>query len=151
MIPHHAQAIEMADMTRGRDLSPEVAALADQIMAVQTPEIETMTAWLTAWAAEVPETSRDHANAHGDGQMPDLSDEMPGMMSPEEMDALDSAPEGEFEDMWLAMMIEHHEGAIDMSQTQQKDGEFDQAVALAEKIETGQVAEVDQMRGLLGS
>src|SRR5688572_19192255 len=49
MIPHHAQAIEMTDMTRGRDLSPEVEQLAAQIMAAQTPEIETMTGWLTAW------------------------------------------------------------------------------------------------------
>ena len=43
MIPHHAQAIEMADVTRGRELSPEVAQLAASIMEAQTPEIETMT------------------------------------------------------------------------------------------------------------
>jgi len=151
MIPHHAQAIEMADMTRGRELNPEVAALADQIMAAQTLEIEAMTAWLTAWAEEVPETSRDHANAHGDGQMPDMSDEMPGMMSPEEIDVLESAPEGEFQAMWLEMMVEHHEGAIEMAQAEQRDGEFDEAVAMGEEIQTGQTVEVDHMKELLGS
>lgn len=120
-------------------------------MAAQTPEIETMTGWLTDWGEKIPETSRDHANAHGGGQMPDMSDEMPGMMSPEEMEALESAPDGEFEDMWLEMMVEHHEGAIEMARTEQQDGEFAEAVTMAESIEAAQAAEVDQMKGLLGS
>ena len=48
MIPHHAQALEMVDLTVGRDLSPEVSALAAQIQAAQAPEVEQMTDWLTA-------------------------------------------------------------------------------------------------------
>ena len=150
MIPHHAQAIEMADLTRKRDLSPEVAALADQILGAQAPEIETMTGWLTAWEEEVPETSRDHANAHSDEQM-DMSGEMPGMMSPEEMESLASAPDAQFEDMWLEMMVEHHQGAIEMARTEQRDGEFADAIAMAQNIESGQADEVEQMTGLLGS
>ena len=37
MIPHHAQALAMADMTRGRDLSPPVQKLTEDIMAAQAP------------------------------------------------------------------------------------------------------------------
>lgn len=150
MIPHHAQAIEMVDLVRGRSLSPEVEQLAAQIMEAQTPEIETMTDWLTAWEEEVPPTSRDHANAEGGHDMDDLNDDMPGMMSQEQIEALESAPDAEFEDMWLEMMVEHHEGAIEMARTEQEGGEFADAVAMAQDIEAGQTAEISKMNGLLG-
>lgn len=150
MIPHHAQAIEMADMTRGRDLSPEVEQLAVEIMAAQTPEIEAMTDWLAAWGEEVPETMRDHANAHGDGGQ-DIGQDLPGMMSDEEMDALGSAREAEFENLWLEMMIEHHEGAIGMATAEQRDGEFADAIGMAEAIEDGQADEIAQMQDMLES
>jgi uncharacterized protein (DUF305 family) len=147
MIPHHAQAIQMVDMTRGRDLSPEVEQLAAEILQTQTPEIEAMTQWLTAWEEEVPETGRDHANAHGDG----MGDGGVGMMSEDEMDDLESSPPGDFEDMWLQMMVEHHEGAVEMALTEQEDGAFGPAIDLAGAIETGQSAEIELMEQLLDS
>ena len=69
MIPHHADALVMVDMTQGRDLSPELTTLTEQIRDAQAPEIERMVDWLTAWKVEVPETSRDHANSHDMGDM----------------------------------------------------------------------------------
>jgi len=148
MIPHHAQAIEMADLTRGRELSPKVAQLATSIMEAQTPEIETMTGWLSSWGEEIPETMRDHANAHGD--MGDMEGEdLPGMMSQDDMDALESAPDAAFEDMWIDMMVQHHQGAIEMAKDEQEDGRFSPTVDLAEDIAAGQTAEVDQMTNLL--
>ena len=149
MIPHHAQAIVMADMTRGRELSPEVAQLAASIMEAQTPEIETMTDWLNAWGEDIPETMRDHANAHGDGMGDMEGNDMPGMMSQDDMDALESASDAEFEDMWLEMMVEHHEGAIEMAQDEQAAGSFAAAIDLAATIQDGQTTEVDQMTDLL--
>jgi uncharacterized protein (DUF305 family) len=149
MVPHHAQAIEMVDLTRGRDVSPEVEALAAQVMAAQTPEIETMTTWLTAWNEEVPETSRDHANAHDEGH--DAGIDLPGMMSEEEMESLETASDAEFENIWLEMMVEHHEGAIEIARTEQDDGKFPEAIAMAEDIEASQAAEADQMKALLAS
>ena len=151
IIPHHAQAIEMADMTRGRDISPEVEQLAAQVMEAQTPEIESMTDWLTAWDEEVPPTMRDHANAEGGHDMGDVNDDMPGMMTGEEMEALQSARDAEFEDLWLQMMIEHHEGAIEMAKTEQQLGGFGDAVAMAEGIEASQADEIAQMQDLLES
>jgi uncharacterized protein (DUF305 family) len=107
-----------------------------------------MTGWLTGWGEEVPETMRDHANAeHGDMEMRDS--DMPGMMSQDDMDALESASDAEFEDMWLEVMVEHHQGAIEMAEDEQQDGEFSPAVDLAEGIAAGQTAEVDQMTNLL--
>jgi uncharacterized protein (DUF305 family) len=53
--------------------------------------------------------------------------------------------------MWLEMMIEHHEGAIEMARTEQATGENPDAIALAEDIETAQADEIGTMERLLGS
>lgn len=150
MIQHHAQALSMVDLTDSRGLSPELTALAEQIRMAQGPEIETMVDLLTEWDQPIPETMRDHANAHGGGEA-EMDTEMPGMMSAEDMAELEAAQGVEFEQMWLQMMIEHHNGAIEMAQTEQEDGEHPDAVALAEEIEEAQTTEIATMTELLGS
>lgn len=150
MIPHHAQALSMVDLTLNRELDPEVQQLAEAIRAAQAPEIEQMTDWLTAWDEPIPETMRDHANAHGEGGMETDSD-MPGMMSEEEMSALENADDAEFQDLFLEMMIEHHEGAIDMAETEQDEGAFEPAIELARSIEASQEEEIAVMEDLLAS
>lgn len=157
MIIHHAQALSMVDLTLKRDLDPEVQALAEDIREAQGPEIETMADWLTQWGEDVPETMRDHVNSgHDMGDMSDNMDDMghddmPGMMTSEDMDALENASDAEFQDMWLEMMIEHHEGAIEMAETEQEDGQFKDAVDLAGQIIDAQQQEIDTMQGLLDS
>jgi uncharacterized protein (DUF305 family) len=158
MIQHHAQALAMVDLTVERQLDPEVQALVEAIRAAQAPEIETMSDWLTEWGEPLPATVRDHVNAgddehggggHGEDTGDDTGMDMPGMMSDEQMDELEAAPDGEFQDLFLEMMIEHHEGAIEMARTEQDDGRYPNAIALAEKIETSQAAEIETMQGLL--
>ena len=154
MLQHHAQALSMVDLTLGRPLDPDVQGLAEQVRAAQAPEIETFTDWLTDWDEEIPETVRDHANAgHDDGHdsMEGMDTDMPGMMSGEDMAALADAPDGEFETMWLEMMIEHHEGAVEMAQAQTRGGQFAPAVELADDIIASQTAEIETMEELLGS
>jgi uncharacterized protein (DUF305 family) len=165
MIQHHAQALSMVDLTMDRPLDPEVEALAEQIRAAQAPEIEQMVDWLTSWGEDVPETVRDHANAGHDMSDMDGSDmgddmgddmggmdpDMPGMMSAADMDALASASDEEFQDMWLEMMIEHHEGAVEMAETERSEGRFEDAVDLAGSIIDSQSEEIATMQDLLGS
>lgn len=153
MIPHHAQAVQMVEMTRGRDLDPDVQLLADEIRTAQVPEVEQMTDWLTAWDVDVPATSLDHANAEADGhhmQGMEGTEDMPGMMSADEMDQLDAASDADFQQMWLEMMIEHHQGAVEMARTEQADGRFPAAVKLARTIERSQQDEIARMQDLLG-
>ena len=150
MIQHHAQALKMVDMTMGRDLDPQVEQLAEQIRTAQVTEVETMVDWLTAWDKPVPATVQDHANAHSDGDM-EMDTDMPGMMTNEEMDDLEAAQGAEFQTMWLEMMIEHHEGAIEMASAEEADGEFADAVAMAKSIQSSQQDEIDLMQGLPGS
>ena len=161
MIQHHAQALSMVDLTLDRPLDPEVQALAEDVRAAQAPEIETMADWLSTWGEEVPETMRDHVNSgHDMGDMSenmeemedmDRGDDMPGMMTAEDMDALENASGEEFQDMWLEMMIEHHEGAVEMAETEQAEGRFEEAVDLAGLIVEAQTEEIATMRGLLAS
>jgi len=157
MITHHAQALSMVDLTLNRTLDPEVQALAEDIRDAQAPEIETMADWLTTWGEDVPATMRDHVN--GGHDMDDMSDnmddmdhdDMPGMMSADDIDELENASDVQFQDMWLEMMIEHHEGAIEMAETEQADGQFKDAVDLAGQIIDAQKKEVVTMNDLLGS
>lgn len=157
MITHHAQALSMVDLTVKRDLDPEVRALAEDVRDAQGPEIETMADWLTKWGEDVPATMRDHVNSgHDMGDMSDTMDDMghddmPGMMSADEMNELEDAPDSEFQDMWLQMMVEHHEGAIEMAKTEQADGQFKDAVDLAGQIVDAQKQEIETMKDVLDS
>ena len=149
MIQHHAQALSMVDLTLGRELSPQVADLAEQIRAAQAPEIETLVGRLRDWDQPVPETSRDHANAH-DGAHGEMGADMPGMMSAEQMRELEEAPDEEFESLWLTMMIEHHQGAVEMAEQVLDEGRHPATAALAEEIIETQRAEIETMERLLG-
>ncbi len=141
MIAHHEQAVEMAEIALdpARGAGPEVLDLATRIQAAQEPEIELMTAWLTA--AGKP-TTMDMSAGH------DMSS-MEGMMSAEQMDALAAATGAEFDQMWLEMMIAHHEGAISQSETVKANGSNADVLALADQIITAQQAEIAEMQALL--
>ena len=141
MIPHHQQAVRMAQMAADRADSEEVRQLAADIEAAQAPEIEQMTAWLEAWGEDVPD---DMSGMEGMEGM-----DMPGMMSEDQMQEMESASGAAFDQMFLESMVEHHEGAIEMAQTEQAEGENPDAVALAEKIETDQQAEIQTIEQLL--
>lgn len=150
MIQHHAQALAMVDLTVGRQLDPEVQLLAEDIRTAQAPEIEQLTDWLNDWDQPIPETVRDHANAHEGGFM-EMDPDMPGMMTVEEMADLEATQGAEFQEMWLEMMIEHHQGAIEMARTEQSEGNHSGALDLAENIVSSQRDEVSMMESLLGS
>lgn len=140
MIPHHRQAVEMADLATSRAGSAEVKKLAEQIKKAQDPEIRTLSGWLTSWGEEVPaEGAMDHS-AHGTG----------GMMTAEEMDQLEKASGKAFDTAFMEMMIKHHEGAVAMAKTEKTDGAFLDAKKMADAIITSQTAEITQMNNLLG-
>lgn len=144
MIPHHAQAIEMADMAVGRSTDPAVLDLARRIRTAQDPEIATMSGWLRTWGQPVPMDM-----THGDHDMGEMDPMMDGMMSQSEMDALSSSTGVAFDRSWIDMMIRHHEGALEMARQELAGGKFADARALAQSIISGQTAEIGEMRGLL--
>ena len=140
MIPHHSQAVEMADMALKQATSTEVKSLATQIKAAQDPEIQTMSGWLAGWGAPVPAASMDMGGMDmGSGT---------GMMSDADMTKLGAARGAAFDQMWVSMMIEHHTGALDMAKTELASGQNPDAKALAQSIVTSQTAEITTMKQL---
>lgn len=148
MIPHHQQAVEMAQLAEGRAESDDVKELAEDIKAAQGPEIETLTGWLEAWGEEVPSDDMGHG---GMGHGSDDDSGMSGMMDAEQMNDLTEASGAEFDSMFLELMVEHHEGAVEMAQSEIDQGENSDAIAMAEKVISDQQSEIEHMQQLLGS
>lgn len=146
MIPHHAQAIDMAGMAVEKSKNERVLDIAERIKAAQQPEIDTMTKWLEAWGQPVEAEASN--GAHHGGSDATMAGSMGGMMSDTEMAQLESASGAAFDRMWLDMMIRHHQGAIEMAKTEQADGQFPAAVALAGTIIADQQAEISEMQGI---
>jgi len=141
MILHHQGALEMAVLAEGRAQSEEVQQLASDIQFAQQPEIDLMTSWLETWGEESPSAEDDM-----DGM--DHSGGHTGMADDDQMQQLEDAG-SEFDRMFLEMMIEHHQGAITMSEEEQANGLNDDALELAGKIVADQTAEIDTMEQLL--
>ncbi|MCO7222332.1 DUF305 domain-containing protein [Klenkia sp. PcliD-1-E] len=146
MVPHHEQAVEMAELVPDRSTDPQVLDLAQRIQAAQGPEIEILDGWLREWGATAGGEGVDHSGTDHSGM--DQS-AMGGMMSEEDMTALEGLSGTEFDRMWLQMMLEHHTGAVGMAQTEIADGEDPDALAMAQEIRDSQSAEITEMEQLL--
>lgn len=136
MIPHHRQAITMSDHERAVGMDPKVKDLAMQIKQAQGPEIAQMQGWLAAWQAP---PAMGGMMGHGGG-----------MMSPQDMSRFQTARGAELDRMFLQMMIQHHQGAVDMARPEAQQGQDPQAKQLANSIVDSQQAQIGQMQQMLG-
>ncbi len=145
MIPHHAQAVQMSEMLLDKsDVDPEVVDLAEQIKDAQAPEIGTMSGWLEDWDEDVPPTDMGDM---GDMKMGNM--DMNGMMSADDVAALEDAAPDDAARLFLEGMTVHHEGAIEMAEQEVDEGSAPEAIDLAETIIDAQQGEIDQMEELL--
>lgn len=143
MIPHHGQAVEMARLADTRAQTPRVKELADQIEAAQQPEIDKMNGWLESWGEGTVDPS-DPADEHaGHGTS------MPGMMSADEMSKLSSTTGTAFDRTFLQMMVEHHNGAIEMAKDESAKGKDAEVRSLAKTIASSQQTEITEMEQLI--
>lgn len=139
MVPHHRQAVVMADMARRHGGTDEFVKLATGVKAAQQPEIEQMSGWLVGWGEKVPD-AHSHAGHSGTG-----------MMSQKELDDLDAMVGSGFEGMWLTMMVKHHEGALTMARDELAKGQNPEATKLARSIIASQTAEIATMKKMADS
>jgi uncharacterized protein (DUF305 family) len=140
MIPHHGQAVQMADMVLATTSDAGVKALAERIKKAQSPEIAAMSGWLKGWGQEVPDPYAAMSDAMGG---------MGGMMSNAQMQQLEVATGTAADKTFLMLMPEHHQGAIDMAKTELAKGTNPEAKMLAQAIITGQSAEISEMKTML--
>jgi len=150
MIPHHAQAVEMAALVEDRTNKEELRDVAGRIDASQADEIEFMQGWLSDRGEGLTPPKMDHGTM---GSMHDHS-MMEGMATPEQMKALADAESTEFDRLFLELMIEHHEGAVTMVDdlTDQPGSAYDPVLyEFISDVRTDQIAEIERMNAVLGS
>jgi uncharacterized protein (DUF305 family) len=112
MIPHHAQAVIMADWAPTHGARPDLAILCERILVGQADEIFWMQEWLRDRGQPVPDGKSTRMRMKMNGMEHDML--MPGMLTDEEMAELGKAQGPEFDRLFLLGMIKHHQGAIDM-------------------------------------
>ena len=136
MIPHHEQAVEMSETLLAKDgIDERVRDLATQIKDAQQPEIDQLREMLSDWGQE--ESDMGGMNHGG------------GMMSDNDMMALEDATGDDAARLFLEQMTVHHEGAIEMAEAEVTDGENAEAKELAETIVAAQTDEIATMEELL--
>lgn len=136
MIVHHRQAIDLSENVLGHEgLDDRVSASARFITQDQKNEITTMKAWLQAWNQPV-ESGHDHAD-------------MPGMLTPERVREIAELEMPRAQTAFLEAMIEHHEGAVSMSQDYLPDQANGFTRSTATHIISEQSIEIDFMTNLV--
>lgn len=133
MVPHHEQALEMADLVAARTENAHVIDLAKRISAAQRPEVDRMNGWLREWNAPVEASAHGHSEAHGRVDLGDLAD-------------LDDT---EFDRQWLSLMIQHHRGAVKMAREHLDAGTDPETRGLARDVVEQQEKEIAEMESLL--
>lgn len=157
MIHHHAQAVEMAALIEARTSNKELRLLGARISHSQAEEMRFMERWLALrgepTAMSTPKAAGGHSHHHMPGMEMAAPMLMPGMLTPQQMEALRNAKGADFDRLFLTGMIQHHEGALVMVQEL-----FDAAGAgqeaeifnFATDVDSGQRAEIKRMKTLLG-
>ena len=152
MIDHHAQAILMAGWAPSHGASASVRALCERIVVGQRDEIVMMQGWLRDRGLEVPDATSMRHKMKMNGMTHEML--MPGMLSDEEMAALDKARGPEFDRLFLEGMIRHHQGAIDMVDVLFKAygaAQDETVYKFASDVYADQSIEIDKMHEMLGS
>jgi uncharacterized protein (DUF305 family) len=111
MIMHHLQAVEMTALIESQTENKDLRLLGARISSSQSDEIKFMRRWLAARGEAV---SMETPKMPGMDMPQQPMALMPGMLTPEQMEALRKAKGGEFDQLFLAGMIQHHNGALIM-------------------------------------
>lgn len=149
MIMHHAQAVEMTALISSHTENKDLRLLGARISSSQSDEIKFMKRWLAARGEPVSmamASMKDMDMSHNPMPL------MPGMLTPEQMEALRKAKGSEFDHLFLTGMIQHHNGALTMV----KDlfdtagaGQDAELFDFATDVDSGQRAEIRIMQGML--
>ncbi|WP_210571344.1 DUF305 domain-containing protein [Streptomyces sp. GESEQ-4] len=135
MIEHHTQALEMTELAPDRAESTKIKKLAERIAAAQKPEIEGMKGWLKTHGQKETGGGHDHAT-------------MPGMATEGQLSNLRKAKGKAFDQLFITLMITHHEGAVTMATEVKAQGNNIQIEEMADDTVAQQTSEINRMRDL---
>jgi uncharacterized protein (DUF305 family) len=142
MIGHHRQAVEMTALAPERASNETVRGLASRIHDTQGPEIGAMEQWQKQFATAAEQHGHSSALPHVDHAS------MPGMVSPEDMAALKAATGGEFDKLFVKLMIAHHKGALKMAEDVLAKGVDVKVEEMATDVIATQTDEINRMQTL---
>ncbi|MGI9250479.1 MAG: DUF305 domain-containing protein [Pseudohongiellaceae bacterium] len=143
MISHHAQALEMTALVPSRTNREAMELLAQRVALSQEDEITMMQSWLEERNLDVPSANAHHRRGF---------EPMPGMASEEEMEALEDATSFEFDSLFLQLMIDHHEGALEMVENlldQPGSAQDSVLYAFTSDVTSDQSSEIERMNAML--
>ncbi|ORT61004.1 DUF305 domain-containing protein [Streptomyces sp. CB03238] len=135
MIVHHGQALEMTALAAKQAASTQVKQVAARIAAAQQPEIDAMRGWLKNNGGPRPHTGHDHGT-------------MPGMATDAQLAQLRDARGEAFDELFLKLMITHHQGAVTMAGEVLSEGNNVQVEEMANDVIAQQTAEINRMRSM---
>ena len=149
MIMHHAQAVEMTALIESHTEDKDLKLLGARISRSQSDEIKFMKRWLASRGQQISQPMPDMPHMNMSHEPMAL---MPGMLTPDQMEALRKATGKEFDHRFLTGMIQHHGGALTMV-----NDLFDTAGAgqdaelfnFATDVDSGQRAEIRVMQSML--
>jgi uncharacterized protein (DUF305 family) len=149
MIMHHAQAVDMTALIESHTENKDLRSLGARISRSQSDEIKFMKRWLASRVQPMSQSMPDMPHMHMSHESMAL---MPGMLTPEQMEALRKATGQEFDRLFLTGMIQHHDGALTMV----KDlfdtagaGQDAELFNFATDVDSGQRAEIRIMQSML--
>ncbi|MFI8841661.1 DUF305 domain-containing protein [Streptomyces sp. NPDC053780] len=141
MIQHHTQALKMTELVPKQAESGRIKKLAERISAAQGPEIEAMRGWLKNHG----EKEQDEKGTGGGHEHAG----MPGMATEAQLKKLRAARGKAFDQLFLTLMITHHEGAITMATDVKSQGNNVQVEEMADDVAAQQTSEISRMREML--
>ena len=153
MIHHHAQALVMTELIDARTIDRDLKKLGLRIHVSQTDEIKMMQRWLRVRGQDAPDPRAHHDMAGMQGMAGmDHMVMMPGMLTAEQMTQLAAAKGPEFDRLFLAGMIQHHQGALTMVKelfATPGAGQQSEIFAFASDVQADQQMEIDRMTAML--
>lgn len=152
MIGHHAQAVDMVELLKLRTRRDDLKLLAARIEASQRDEIAMMRGWLQVRGQTSPDEHAHHANGTDTAAPPHDAMLMPGMLTTSQMAELAAATGAAFDRLFLAGMIQHHEGALTMVRelfAAPGAAQDSEVFAFASDVDADQQMEISRMRALL--
>ena len=145
MIPHHHQALVLSGLAPDRTTNTELLALAERIDVEQTVEIGTMQQWQAFNGFDVT----DPASAYEMMMQDPAMIEMMGMATQAELDQLGTLSASAFDQLFLQLMIDHHQGAVDMCVEVMTNGQEPVLQSMANEMLTTQTTQIFQMQAML--
>jgi uncharacterized protein (DUF305 family) len=157
MAVHHAQAVDMAERVRKRNVDQTLKILATDIVLTQQNQIGRFAGWLEQWGHSIAPPVKQAVDGEHEGMagmepgVSDMGSSMPGMASNSDVQSISTLPDDDAGRKFLTLMIAHHQGGVTMAQKALARTKRAEVRRSAESIVAAQKTEITAMRNMLSA